>query len=177
MSEAEAKPPSKEVGIASIVGRIAQYVNKGLSPGDVAQLRRITWADANCRAFWRLAAEVLVPDGAIPEGAGRDDAERRWAVILNAIALANGLYAPRRRMGAALADAGFSELRFVRLLRASGPAVGSAAATAVRYLAAKGEPFDFAELALLVLSDGRADEADVRKRLARSYYAAENAKA
>ena len=95
---------------------------------------------------------------------------RRWAAIACAMALTVGQHAQGRPAGAALADAGLAELRFVRLLRAHGDPLFHALRTTAHYLAAKAAPVDWRDLAALVLSDGRSDEERVRRRIARSYY-------
>lgn len=174
MSEHNSQAGDVQAGdLGRLVGHLAHLVARALSPGDVAQLRRMTEADPHCPAFWRIAATALEPAGALPQGALRDEAERRWAVLLNAMALGADLHAPRAPLGRALAQAGYSDLRFVRLLRARGSAFADAARSAARYLAAKATPFDFRDFARLVLSEGRADEETVRRRIARTYYQAE----
>jgi CRISPR system Cascade subunit CasB len=84
-----------------------------------------------------------------------------------------GLHAAGRSLGTALADAGFSELRFVRLLRATDDTLLRLAIEAARFLAAKAQPSNQVDLALLVLSDGWTDASArerVRRQLARGYY-------
>ena len=48
----------------------------------------------------------------------RAEMETRWAAIIVGLAHLGALHQSERRLGVALADAGFSELRFARLLRA-----------------------------------------------------------
>lgn len=154
--------------LSSLVGRLAHAIDRELSPGDVAALRRFDADDPGGPAFWKLAATVL-PD-AVGEGPGAEELERRWAAIACGMALTSGQHAPGRAAGEALADAGFAELRFVRLLRAHGDPLLHALRTTARFLASKAIPLDWRDLAALVLSDGRSDEERVRRRIARSYY-------
>lgn len=156
--------------LRSLVGRLAAAMAGPMSPGDVAALRRLDPHDPSNSAFWRIAGEVLRPTGFLPDGPGADAAERRWAVILQAMATLSGLHRPGRKLGAALVEAGFSELRFSRLLRADGDALADEVRTAAAFLAAKAEPVDLADLAELVLTTKPDRVEALRRRLARGYY-------
>lgn len=157
--------------LRAVVGRIVHVLEKQLSPGDVAALRRLDPDDPTAPAFFKAAAAVL--DDVLPTREDtRADAERRWAVILCAMALTNGIHRFGRPLGAALAAAGFPELRLTRLLRARGDQVSPTVRAAAQFLASKAEPFDPVDLARVVLSEGRTDEEKVRRAVARSYFAA-----
>jgi CRISPR type I-E-associated protein CasB/Cse2 len=161
--------PHEQDGLPSVVGALAHAIEKLLSPGDVAELRRLHPTDLSYPVFWRICAAHLAP--VLPLGAARDEAERRWAVILQALAELRGLHSPGARYGRALASAGIAELRALRMLRASGSALYDSVRTISRYLAATGTPANCSELALLVLSDGRDEAESIRRRIARDYYA------
>lgn len=143
-----------------------------LGPGDLADLRRLRPDDLGHPAFWRLAADVLEPAGLLPGGGpARDRAEARWAASLSAVARLYKLHRAKRSLGEALGAAGYAELRFVRLLRAQGPALWEAVRTASQYLASKAEAADLVDFIELVESDGHAAWGEhVRRRLARAYY-------
>ncbi|ACL64134.1 CRISPR-associated protein, Cse2 family [Anaeromyxobacter dehalogenans 2CP-1] len=160
---------SDERSLSSRVNALARAIASG-SPGDVAALRRLTPDDPASPAFWRLAAAHL--DGALPAGGGeaREEAERSWAAVMSGMALTAGLHVPRRRAGAALAQAGYSELRFERLLRASGPQLFREVRAAAAFLASKAVEFDWTDLAALVLGDGGPSAERTRRALARSFY-------
>jgi CRISPR system Cascade subunit CasB len=163
-------PDRHERPLAAVIGRIAAAVQRELSAGDVAALRRLTPEDPGVPAFWKVAAAHL--EGALPAGGeARDEAERRWATVLSGMALTSGLHARGRRAGAALADAGYSELRFERLLRAKGDALLHEVRTAARFVASKAAALDWTELATLVLGAGGDSDDGIRRSLARSYYA------
>ena len=158
-------------GLPSVVGRLARLVDEALPAGDVAELRRMSPETADAPAFWKLVATNLEPDGLWLAGTrDRDEAERRWATVLWCLAHGRGFHRPRAWAGAALADAGYAESRFVKLLRATGPSLRDEVRLAGRFLANKGTAVDFGELARLVFSDGTDDEDNVRRRLARSYF-------
>jgi hypothetical protein len=146
-------------------------IDERLSPGDIAALRRMRPDDIGVPVFWRLvASELMVALG--PDGSRRDELERRWAVILQALAELRHLRNPRISLGAALADADIAEQRLLKLLRAGGDALSDAIRVIAHHLATKGVPVRAADIAWLVLSDGRTDEEAVRRQIARNYYAA-----
>lgn len=162
--------PREERSLGSIVGAVAVSMDRVLPPGDVAALRRLRPGDADCAAFWKLLATHLT--GELPAGgAPRDEAERRWAVILQALARMRGLHAPGLRLGRTLAAAGLAEARVLRLLRARHEALADAVRVTAHFLANGAVPSDQAEMAALILSDGRTDEESVRRRIARDFYA------
>lgn len=163
---------AKQGSLASLVGRLSVAIHRQISPGDVAELRRLVPDDPGGAAFWRLMASTVVGEGRLPEGGpSRDGAERRWAAVLSAMAITKDLHQPRRSMGAALGAAGYSELRFVRLLRARGDALLNELRGAARYLASRAESVDPVEFARLVFSDGADWEESARRRIAREFYA------
>lgn len=140
-----------------------------MGAGDRAALRKLQPGAVQLPAFWRLSTSILAPllDD---KGARRGDAEDRWAAILPAMERTR--HAPSRRLGSALAQAGVSEVRVTRLLRAHGPGLADAVRAVVHQLDTAAQAFDHAELAWLVLSDGHRDEDDSRRQIARDYYGA-----
>jgi len=169
MSDEDRTRPS----VWSIVGKIARRLADDAAVGDRAALRRLDFESPHQPAFWRVVVEDLEP--LLPQTSPhREDHERRWAAILAGLAeiAGAGLYAPRRHLGPAAAEARVHEMRFVKLLRAHGDALLSLIRPLARQLISKGISVDWAEVARLVLSDGRADEEDVRRDLARSYFSA-----
>ena len=162
-------PNSDRPTLASTVGSIATAIDKALSPGDVAALRRLAPDDASCAAYWRL---VTMHPGLVSEtGPLRDEVERRWACILQAMATMAGLHSPSAPLGRAMAEADVAEQRLLRLLRASSSSLADAVRVTAHHLAQKAVPSNHLELAQLVLSDGGPNEDAVRRRIARSYYA------
>lgn len=154
--------------LASTVGSIASAIEKVLSSGDVAALRKLSPEDPSCAAYWRL---MSMNPGLLPQvGEGREDIERRWASVLQAMATLAGLHNLRIPLGRALAEAGVAEQRLLRLLRASGPSLADAVRITAHHLAQKAVSSNHLELAQLVLSDGGPNEDTVRRRIARSYY-------
>lgn len=165
--------PQPHENLATLIGRLAALIDRQLSPGDVAALRRSRPDSIDGPAFWRIAA-VELADSLEHDEPRRDEGERRWAVILQALAELRGLHNPRRSLGDALADAEVNEHRVLRLLRASAESLFDAVRIIAHHLATKGVAFNCADLAWLVLSDGRSDEEAVRRRIARNYYATQS---
>lgn len=136
-------------------------------PGTLAALRRANPASPP-PAFYRVTVDAL--DEVLSEGGPRRSAEEvRWAVVVSAMANAEGLLA-RVPLGEALAHAGVAEMRVVRLLEGHGEQLADLVRNAVHQLVQKAQPFDPNDLADLVLSDGEAWEQEPRSRIARSFY-------
>jgi CRISPR system Cascade subunit CasB len=122
-------------------------------------------------AFFKM--EGLALDSYLPgEHDRRIDSETRWAVVVLGLAHLGDLHVGERRLGHALAEAGYSELRFARLLQADSEQLVDELPLLARFLAAKGVPADWSTAARLILSAGRSDEEDTRRHLARDYYGA-----
>ena len=155
-----------------LVGKLAFELDERLGPGDLAQLRRLRPEVApGAPAFWRLATGPLEPEGyQLAWGHDPDEREARWAVILAAMARLQGFHDPKVPLGRALAEAGVSEGRLLRLLRARGVALFDTLRVTVHQIANGAQRVDCAELAELVLTSGRDDEDSIRRRVARHYY-------
>lgn len=158
--------------ISSAVAYIAGLLRGGgaLSRGDVASLRRMDPRHP-AAAFFKI--EGLVLDEALPGDAeARAEMETRWAAIVVGLAYIGTLHDPSKRLGLALADAHYSELRFARLVRADAEQLSDELPGLARFIASKGMPVDWAAAARLMLSAGRSDEEPVRRHLARDYFGA-----
>jgi CRISPR system Cascade subunit CasB len=147
----------------------AHHAIAHMGTGDRAALRKLQPGHVQTPAFWRLSTSVLA-DFLPQKAEQRGVAEDRWAVILPV--MESALHAPGRRLGAALVAANVSEMRVTRLLRARGESVADAVRAVGHQLIAAGAPFDHADLAWLVLSEGHADDESCRRQIARDYYGA-----
>lgn len=154
--------------LGSLIDDLAKAI-AGMSTGDRAELRRGTPDDPGSPAFWKLAVTHLAPRGFVDLQDASLATLGRWVVILGALAELEGLHNPRARLGRTLAEAGYSELRLTRLLRAEGNQLLDAVRQAVHFLASKGAEVDVAEVARLVLSNS----VRVRRAIASHYYAAQ----
>jgi CRISPR type I-E-associated protein CasB/Cse2 len=140
-----------------------------LSNGELAQLRRMDPMRLDGGAFWKVAALHL--DTILPGRAeARHRAETSWGAVLLALATLDDLQRQGERLGRSLALTGYSELRFVQLLRADHDRLLGEAPHVARFLKAKQHPADIVDLAVLLNgSDAKRD--DTRRHLARDYYA------
>ena len=164
--------PGSSTSLESLVHSIAALLrySPALSQGDIAALRRMD-PRRPPSAFFKV--EGLVLDGHLPgDAARREDQETRWATVILGLAQLGDLHRESRRLGAALAASGFSEIRFARLLQADAEQLVDELPSLARFLAAKGEPGNWASAARLILSTGRADEESTRRHFARDYYGA-----
>lgn len=164
---------SRTTDLAETVHRLGGIVSGSLPRGEVAELRRLDPSSPSSAAFWKLVVGELEPLGALRgEGSHREEQERRWAVLLNVLAHLGTLNEPGRSYGRSLAECGYSEHRFSRLLRARGDTLWDQARRSGQFLAAQGQPTDVTGLAWLVLSEDRSDAQRARRHLARDYYRA-----
>ena len=167
------RPKGPESGSRTDIGltivRLAARIAR-LAPGPAAALRRGPLVQAGSAAFWQLMAENDIR--------ARGEHLPRWATVVQAIAILT----PKGRdpaklsahdgsipMGAALHQAGISDIRLARLLSARGEMRSDLVIRACRRLSAKQViRFDLRTMAKVVLFD---DENDARW-IARKYYSA-----
>jgi CRISPR system Cascade subunit CasB len=136
--------------------------------GPLAELRRMTHESPPGPAFWRLMSKH--PEVLSRAAATQDERERRWAALLSARAFLQG-FSRGEPLGKALALAGFSELRFTRLLRAQEDNLLLEVRRVAQFLSVKAQAANWIDLVDLVLSQGRAPyEENVRRRIARDYF-------
>lgn len=163
----EINPLSKALVTAAGQIEVARSSRDGgrfLSPGDVADLRRMD-LNATCAAYWRLMAKFVV---------GKDlpkIVERRWALAFRGMAvMAPHVHDGQKSPGAALAELGYSSenrpLRLNRLLRAEDETFEDLFLTACRYLSAKAVAINWASMGRLAL----IQDDNSRKAMARDFY-------
>lgn len=156
--------------VPDLVNRLAFQLGPSgmLTAGDASELRRASPRRPPA-GFFKL--EGLLLDDVLPGDASpRAEAETRWAAIVAGLAQLGSLHRPGRRLGDALFDADFSELRFSRLMRSDAERLIDDLPMLARFLAAKGVPVDWAGAAHLLLSSGSGIEESVRRHVARDYY-------
>ena len=159
-------------GIGFRVSGIASLIKNGgvISAGDLAGLRRMDPRSPH-PAFFKIEALLLEPE--LPgEADSLAELETRWAAVVAGLARLGGLHQSGRRLGQALANADYSELRFIRLIRASADQLADELPALARFCVAKGIPVDWSGAAFLVLSAGRPSEEPVRRHISRDYYGA-----
>lgn len=141
--------------------------------GPLASLRRhFPSYVVNEPAFHRLIAGL---DDKMLAG---DGTPLRWATVIQAIAIGTkpGEGISHERAGKALAEAGYSESRFARLLAARGQTFRDQTVLLARYMNGRQARFSWADLGELILVEGidaawageRGEK--LRFRIARDYY-------
>lgn len=155
--------------LGDLVGEVSATLERRASSGELAELRRAA-SGLPPAAFWKLWVTLIEPNESLPS----EGIERRWATILSSMASGVGLHRRGRGLGEALAAAGVGELRLLKLLRARSDALAAELRTTLHLTLSKGEGLDFADVARLILSDGRVDEERVRRRIARDYFRNQN---
>ena len=158
------------------VARLAQEIAV-LEPGPAAALRRGPHIGAGSAAFWKLLTRYG-PDYELDV-----DREAGWGTLLQAIAILtpkgrtrnnapkDPAHDPRIAMGAALHDAGVSELRLAQLLTAPQRLRWTLVVRLCRRLAAADQRrFDLRTLGGFILYGQ-----DAGRRIAREYYRAQTA--
>jgi len=139
-----------------------------LSPGDVAELRRMQVDDPPA-AFWKICARLLESQ-LPPREPARSDVEKRWGTVLSTLARCKGAHAPIG-LGHALASAEVSEARVQTLLRADGDQLADQLRGIAHLADSKGVPLDFADIASLVLYPPDSARGErVRRAIARRFY-------
>jgi CRISPR system Cascade subunit CasB len=161
------------------VGQAAGLIgSEGLSNGDRAALRRISPDAPFTPALWNVLHRLGQQD--TPGPLRQKTWERRWATLLMGLAFCaepgRNLHEYDVPMGRALFEAGWSELRFVRLLRSTGEGLEVELRRVAQYLASKAQPANWADAAYLLFyqHDDAAGETaeDIRLSIARDYYGA-----
>lgn len=162
-------------GLASAVGRAAGMLSPetgSLSNGDRAALRRIDTDAPVTPALWKVLHDLGIPEPD-PQYGTSDAAvaqyERNWGLLLMGMAHCAGLHDYDVPLGKALALAGWSELRFTRLMEADDETLPTLMRRMAQYLASKDQRANWADVAFLLFT--RGDSAHkVRLRIARAYY-------
>ena len=173
-----ADPPpseSEEAGDAPplriTVHKIANYMQRdeysegGISTGDLAELRRIDPEEPFTPALWKVLLKYVPDDDRLSE-----EQERQWAILLMAMAHCVGLHKPGASFGAALAEAGWSELRFVRLMEAEGDHLVKQIRRLAKYLSSKNQEADWSDAAWLLFVQEGKKATKIRQNIARDYY-------
>lgn len=160
-----------------LVARLAGVIEKEMGAGDVAVLRRLRPEDPASPVFWKVMASYVRENWSLPvNGPSLDDAERRWACLLSALARTKGLHTHTIGYGKGLAEADYSELRFVRLLHAEGKALFKEIELAAEFLNSKAQRANWAQVAEILFTGDEEKTESLRRRISRDYYKALNAK-
>ena len=152
---------------------------ESLSRGDVAELRRISLRAPVTPALWRILHHFGIHEAPYASSEEQqDEYERKWAVLLMGMAhcagshnpeAVTGLHDPKIPFGQAMAEAGWSELRFVRLLEANPEQLGTQLRRVAQFLSSEQQRADWEGAYWLLFGEGETAER-TRLRMSRSYY-------
>lgn len=170
IAEQNTNATQQDTSLYSVVGKISAMIADVLAAGELAGLRRSSSHEPFTPALWKVLLSC-VPDR-WTEGSKRDERELQWAALLTGMAICKGLHNPSLAFGKALATAGWSELRFVRLMKARDEKLSLETRRVAVYLASKMQEANWTDIANLLL-DQKGEWAERhRRRIARDYYAA-----
>lgn len=170
------------VPLGSAIGRVSRALRpERIGAGALAELRRMNWREFP-PGFWRFYLEHAPIEWREPAGGPADRIDLAWAGLLRAMAeAAPDPHVADNSLGAALAETGYAEMRFVRYLRADGEELARETRIAAAWLARKGRKADWRAPAELVLGRIGCIHSGIRRpdrvahRLARDYFAAQAA--
>lgn len=163
----ERPSPSRATGTAAF------RLKETISSGDRAELRRISPNRPFTPALWKLLLDMGQHDA--PEWISQERWERRWATLLMGVAFCAELHDYKRSLGSALAEAGYSELRLVRLLRAEGEQLETYIRRLAQYLHSKQQKANWGDVANLIFYQSGETSDKIRLQIARSYFATQHA--
>jgi|GEM_PF-440545 CRISPR system Cascade subunit CasB len=159
------------IDFGKAVGKIASMMQgDGLSTGDMAELRRISPDRPFTPALWRLLLTLELDES--PEWLSQKTRERRWATLLMGMAHCAGLHDYHTSFGKALAEAGWSELRFVQLMRAKGQTLEKHLRRVAQFLSGKNQQANWVDVLWLLFSQSGEKGENIRLSISRSYYSA-----
>lgn len=164
----------KSIDLSQAVGKAAGWLasDKSLSNGDRAELRRIAPEAPFTPALWKVLYRLRDEGAAV--AIGNEWQERTWATLLMGMAFcispSLNLHDYDTPLGQALAEAGWSETRFVRLMEADPDTLPVLVRRMAQYLASKQQPANWADVAWLLFTRSSERSEDTRLRIARSYY-------
>ncbi len=162
--------------LATAVGRAAQMIHPddgSLPNGDRAALRRVNPEAPVTPALWKVLHGLNIPEPD-PQYGTSDAAtaryERNWGLLLMGMAHCAGLHDYEVPLGKALALAGWSELRFTRIMEADAETLPALMRRMAQYLASKDQAANWADVAYLLFTRGTDNAESTRLRIARNYY-------
>lgn len=165
----ESQENDNNLNYGQAVGKIAKMMQTdGLSTGDLAELRRISPDEPFTPALWRILLMLDLEES--PYWIGQEKWERRWATLMMGMAYCSGLHNYDIPLGQALANAGWSELRFVQLMRASGTTLEKHLRRVAQFLSSKNQEGNWTDVAWLLFSQSGKSGEKVRLSISRNYY-------
>lgn len=167
----EKKDEDEPISASQAVGRAAAMLHPetgSLPNGDRAALRRIDLDTPVTPTLWKVLFDLEQDEA--PDWIGQTKWEQRWSTLLMGMAHCAGLHDYDVPLGQALAEAGWAETRFVRLLEADEETLRVLLRRMAQYLASKQQSANWDDVRQLLFSHGSDFQEDVRLRIARPYY-------
>lgn len=164
-SEDESISPSQAVNKAAF--KLDPENEKGLSNGDRAALRRIDLDTPVTPTLWKVLFDLKQDES---KGMPQTKWEQRWATLLMGMAHCAGLHDYDVPLGQALAEAGWAEPRFVRLLEADDETLPVLLRRMAQYLASKQQPANWDDVRKLLFYQSGETAENIRLSIARPYY-------
>ena len=165
INEDESISPSQAVNKAAF--KLDPENEKGLSSGDRAALRRIDPDTPVTPTLWKVLFDLKQDES---KGMPQTKWEQRWATLLMGMAHCAGLHDYDVPLGQALAEAGWSEPRFVRLLEADDETLPVLLRRMAQYLASKQQPANWDDVRKLLFYQSGETAENIRLSIARPYY-------
>ena len=162
--------------LGQVIAALSRQLNaERIGAGRLAELRRIT-GDNLPPAFWKQYLVGVPVEWREPDGYVSAPVDRAWAALVRAMAeMAPNPHSFDQQFGAVLASTGYSEDRFVRLLRAEGEDLARELRVAGAWLAREGVKANWEQPAHLMLRHLglKVHHRDAGHRMARDYFRVE----
>jgi CRISPR system Cascade subunit CasB len=140
---------------------------ESLPNGDRAALRRIDLDTPVTPTLWKVLFDLKQDES---KGMPQTKWEQRWATLLMGMAHCAGLHDYDVPLGQALAEAGWAETRFVRLMEADDETLPVLLRRMAQYLASKQQPANWDDVRKLLFYQSGETAEGIRLSIARPYY-------
>ena len=160
----------ESISPAQAVGRAAGMLHpeeESLPNGDRAALRRIDLDTPVTPTLWKVLFDLKQDES---RGMSQTKWEQRWATLLMGMAHCAGLHDYDVPLGQALAEAGWAETRFVRLMEADDETLPVLLRRMAQYLASKQQPANWDDVRKLLFYQSGETAEGIRLSIARPYY-------
>lgn len=165
MSET-AQAPKAEHSLSTAIARLAGVVGSPHYPaGDRAMLRRWAPGQAVPLSFYRLWLRHLGTD--LPP---ENQTEAWMTVVWGLATMGSDAHDPKRPLGQALAESGYSEGRLERLLSAPEDVRIDLLMDVVRFLSSRHEHFNWSDAASFLLVNAGDKRESIHRRIAHAFY-------
>lgn len=161
-------------GMPGVIDNIAWMLHPknrskdSLTNGERAELRRSSLDQPVTPTLWKVLFEV--EESTPSQGMTEAMWERRWASLLVGMSYCAGLHSNKVPLGEALAESGWSEVRFVRLMEAKSGVLPTLVRRMSQYLASKHQSADWYDVHKLLCGEYNSSGEDIRLDISRAYF-------